>query len=212
MKTMKQNADEENENNDSKPDMDDELYISPRKKMAYYLMPETKEHYLEALKKKNPPEEEDRALQELIFTYRFEAIQNDYKYGEGSADELIGILQNSAKRKTLRKKVATFLMIEGCYCEKLNDYEAALKFYQAGFSYEFHEKDARYYQYNNLAFCLNYLRRFEEAEKYLREAVQILPGQYNAWKNLGVSLEHLDQVEEAADCYVKAVGDRRAHV
>ena len=36
-------------------------------------------------------------------------------------------------------------------------------------------------------------------------AIDIQPEQYNAWKNLGVSLEHQEQYEEAAECYLKAV-------
>lgn len=64
---------------------------------------------------------------------------------------------------------------------------------------------------NDYAFLLNLSERFEEAEKVLRAVGRVgLPSEYRClykilWKNLGVSLEHQGQYEEAAECYLKAV-------
>ena len=49
------------------------------------------------------------------------------------------------------------------------------------------------------------MRRFVAAEGFLRDAIEFDPGRYNAWKNLGVSLEHQGRHEEAAACYFEAV-------
>jgi tetratricopeptide (TPR) repeat protein len=194
-----------NKNIDNKLDMNTELFIPSPKKIEYTQMPERKEYYFEALKKENNSKEKQEDLHRLILAYRYETQNNDGKYSEASINELIEISSKLSKDSSLSDSIGIFLLHEGAYCEDIRDFETALKFYQASLEYEAKEIFARYLQLNNLAFCLNYARRFEEAEKYLREAVHILPQQYNAWKNLGVSLEHLDQFEEAAECYVKAL-------
>ena len=94
-----------------------------------------------------------------------------------------------------------------------HDYETALKLYQESMAFELknpspaylsaevRETRPRYFRLNNIGFCLNFLKRFDEAEEYLRAAVDLYPPHFFAWKNLGVSLEHLGKYKEAAEAY-----------
>ncbi|GAB4581423.1 MAG: hypothetical protein Fur0022_41700 [Anaerolineales bacterium] len=111
------------------------------------------------------------------------------------------------------KKAICFLKM-GQLMEQIRNYEAAITFYSQAFSLEPVNNEAWYFINNNLGYCLNHFGRYREAEPYCRAAIQIEPRQYNAYKNLGISLEGQGQYSEAAKSYIKAVqvnaGDPRA--
>ena len=46
--------------------------------------------------------------------------------------------------------------------------------------------------------------RHSEAEEFCQAAIEIDPDRYNAWKNLGVSLEKQSKMEDAALSYCEA--------
>jgi tetratricopeptide (TPR) repeat protein len=62
-----------------------------------------------------------------------------------------------------------------------------------------------YFIHNNIGCCLNHLDEFEEAEQYCRDAIRVDPTRYNAYINLGVSLEGQGQFIEAARSFVDAI-------
>lgn len=61
----------------------------------------------------------------------------------------------------------------------------------------------QYFRLDNIAFSLIFLKRFDEAEEYLRVAMDMIPQLPNAHKNLGVILEHRGQYKEAAERYFR---------
>jgi tetratricopeptide (TPR) repeat protein len=138
--------------------------------------------------------------------YRFETSKTGGVYDPEKCDELIGIIRDFARKHPEPGiEVGWMLGCEGSSSEKTNDYESALKFYKASLGFPVSDPNIRYFRLNNLGFCLNFFRKFDEAEEFLRAAVVMEPGRYNAWKNLGVTLEHQKKYEEAAECYLKAV-------
>ena len=56
-----------------------------------------------------------------------------------------------------------------------------------------------------LGYSLNQLGRHDEAEKWCRTAIELLPERHNAYKNLGISLEGQGQYGLAAEYYIEAV-------
>ncbi|HEU4345307.1 MAG TPA: tetratricopeptide repeat protein, partial [Candidatus Binatia bacterium] len=57
---------------------------------------------------------------------------------------------------------------------------------------------------NNAAYCLNELRRYSEAERYCRRAIEINSELHYAYKNLGISLRGQGNLIGAAWAWVDA--------
>ena len=93
------------------------------------------------------------------------------------------------------------LLRTGVGFENLKDLQAAAECY--GRAMHFPERDPYtwYYLHNNLGYCLGNLGRFAEALPHCLAAIRIAPGRYNAFKNLGIALQGLGRVTEAAGCF-----------
>ncbi len=76
----------------------------------------------------------------------------------------------------------------GGLMEKLGDFEAAASLYRRILPLEPVNPDVWYFCHNNLAYSLNQLGRYAEAESYCRRAIAIDPRRHNAYKNLGLVL------------------------
>ena len=98
--------------------------------------------------------------------------------------------------------------------EGKRDFRAAADAYRQGLAFPPAPTPTWYFLNNNLAFCLNQLGEFADAETLCRPAIEFQPYMYNAHKNLGVSLEGQGRLVEAARAYLEAAriepGDRRA--
>jgi tetratricopeptide (TPR) repeat protein len=62
-----------------------------------------------------------------------------------------------------------------------------------------------YFLNNNLGYSLVQVGLFEEAEPYLRAAIEIDPQRQNAYKNPGLSLQGQRRYSEAAISYLESV-------
>lgn len=93
----------------------------------------------------------------------------------------------------------------GQFMEQTRDYDGAFAYYAQAYALEPVDTHISYFVHNNLGYCLNRLGRYEEAESYLRVALQIDPSKQNAYKNLGISLERQGRFAEAAQCYIQGV-------
>ena len=190
----------------NKNGMASELFISTAKKkpVECWIPPKTKEEYLKDLAACKDAESKPKILDAIIHIYRSSTINNAGRYSAASCDELIEVFSCHMDDSSLGEVTAHLLVREGSYCEGVRDFAGALKFYEKSLSYKVEDNGLRYYRLNNLGFCMNYLGRFIEAEPILREAIGIDPSRYNAFKNLGVCLEHREQYEEAARCFLKS--------
>ena len=102
------------------------------------------------------------------------------------------------------KKANCFLML-GQTMEQTGNYEEAIQFYKQALVLEPTDSDVWYLVNNNLGYCLNYFSKYADAEPYCREAIKLDPGRYNAYKNLGISLQGLGTYTMAARSFIKAV-------
>jgi tetratricopeptide (TPR) repeat protein len=88
--------------------------------------------------------------------------------------------------------------------EMARDFPAAAGYYKEALALEPMHTATWYFVNNNLAFCLNSLDRFAEAENYSRKAIQTDPNRCNAYKNLGAALAGQGQFSDAAQCLIAA--------
>lgn len=188
--------------------MYDELFIDPSKvDKEYWIPPKSKEHYINVLNSKAGSKKIKEALATVIECFRMEAsIRSRGKLEPPQCDELIRIILECGKKHSeLLDELGALFLREGGRSEGFMDYESALKFYEKSLAFDIEDPKYRYFRLNNFGFCLNFLQRFESAEEFLRAATGMAPERYNAWKNLGVSLEHQGKCEEAAECYLKSI-------
>jgi tetratricopeptide (TPR) repeat protein len=89
--------------------------------------------------------------------------------------------------------------------ERQQNYEAAIACYSLAFGLTPGTDDVWYFLHNNLGFCLNHFEKYEEAEPYCRQAIEMYPARHNAYKNLGISLQGQAQYLAAAEQFLKAV-------
>lgn len=104
----------------------------------------------------------------------------------------------------------------GQLAERERQYGDALDYYEHGLALPQTEKFTTYFLNNNAAYCLNLMARHQEAEALCRKAIETDSSKYNAWKNLGMSLEAQGEFLGAAWAYVEAAKmqpkDTRAYV
>jgi len=179
------------------------ISFTKKRNREYWLPPQSKEAYLKALQSCKEARTRMGILNALTCIYRADTIKNGW-YSITSCDELIDILAANVDYPSLSEATAHVLVREGSFCEGIRDYASALKFYEKSLVFRVDNKDLQYFRLNNLAFCLNYFKRFMEAEAHLREAITIDPSRFNAFKNLGVCLEHQGKYEEAARCFLRS--------
>ena len=102
----------------------------------------------------------------------------------------------------------------GQIMEDMDDYARAAEYYRQAYSMKSFDQQTRYFINNNLGFCLNQLKEFEEAKGYLLSALKIDNNRPNAYKNLGLCYQGLGEYANAARCFIAAtrvnVADERA--
>ncbi len=103
------------------------------------------------------------------------------------------------------EKKAFCLLSLGQLMEQCGEYDTALDHYKHALLLEPANDCSWYFIHNNMGCCLNHLERYEEAERFCRDAILIDPARYNAFINLGVSLEAQERYLEAAQSFLDAL-------
>ena len=188
----------------TKDDMHEELFINTDEKGDFWIAPESKENYLNILSSGADALSKAKALSAVIECYRFEAFNDAGRLKKPTIVKIIETMR-SVEQALGSESLGKILFYQGGRSESFRDYESAATFYEESLACEILDPEVRYWRLNNLAFCLNFLRCFEKAETYLKEAIFMKPLRYNAWKNLGVSFEHQGDFDRACDCYVQAM-------
>lgn len=105
----------------------------------------------------------------------------------------------------MRAAYAYWHLIRGCLLEREGEFAAAAREYREGLRVCECPGEIGYFLRNNLGYCLNLLGRYREAEESCRKAIALDPERHNAYKNIGVSLAALGELEEAAGNFLRAV-------
>jgi tetratricopeptide (TPR) repeat protein len=88
--------------------------------------------------------------------------------------------------------------------EQLRDYAEAAEAYARAFDLPREQNTTWYFLNNNRAYCLIQTGRSAEAEQFCRAAIRIEPKRHNAHKNLGIVLQDLGRIGEAAKTFIRA--------
>ena len=92
----------------------------------------------------------------------------------------------------------------GQQLEGKGDLATAAASYSRAFALPARQNHTWYFLNNNLGYSLNQIGRHAEAEAYCRAATAIDPSRFNAYKNLGVSLQGQGNYLEAARSFLSA--------
>jgi tetratricopeptide (TPR) repeat protein len=88
--------------------------------------------------------------------------------------------------------------------EKRLDWDDAIEQYQRVIELAPDDEKVRYFGYNNRAYALLMLKRFEEAESHCLAAIDINNKRHNAHKNLGLACKGLGRPIDAATSLINA--------
>lgn len=88
--------------------------------------------------------------------------------------------------------------------EQAKDYEAAAETYARAFDLPREESSTWYFLNNNRAYCLIRTDRWAEAEQFCRAAIRIEPKRHSAHTSLGMALQYLGRIGEAAKSFIRA--------
>lgn len=100
---------------------------------------------------------------------------------------------------------AYLLFQKGRASEYLYEFDDALTYYCRGLASHIVPREIYFSLWHGVSLCLLYKQDFKQAELCCRRVLELDPNQWEAWKNLGVSLEHQGRFEKALDAYGKAV-------
>jgi len=92
----------------------------------------------------------------------------------------------------------------GLEAEDRLDWDDAIEQYQRVIELAPEDKKVRYFGYNNRAYALLMLKRFEEAESHCISAIDVDDDRHNAYKNLGLTCEGLGRPIDAATSFINA--------
>ncbi|KAF0125876.1 MAG: hypothetical protein FD189_1297 [Elusimicrobia bacterium] len=191
-------------NNLPEIDMEEELFIGPTEHLRADIPPEPREHYVEVLKSAGRISDVMTALLALTGLSRAERALKRERLTRELAEQFIGDMRLLISTK-YENLAGGHLVAEGAYCESVGDYVGAAWLYRAAIDFKIEDRKAAYYRFNNLGFCLNYLRCFKEALEVLEKAMEKEPKAYNAFKNAGVAYEHMGKTDLAAKAYMDAI-------
>jgi tetratricopeptide (TPR) repeat protein len=121
-------------------------------------------------------------------------------------DEMLNALDALAERPEMRVIVPDLLLNQGGLCEAKRAFGMAIEYYKEGIAHiDAHGAEGHscaYWFPNNLSFCYDYEAMFQEAQSFADKAIAIDHRRHNAWKNLGISVEHQHRHAYAAICYI----------
>lgn len=142
------------------------------------------------------------ALLDIISIYR----------SVGRIDDLLEFCDSVVKDQKMSICKPEILFRMGEACSEVCRYDQALDFYLASAEFDSPSEQVRYCRLTGAAFCCLMKADPLKAQELCKSAIVINPNQWVAWKDLGMSLELLDDTREAANCYARAIKLSNANV
>ncbi len=123
----------------------------------------------------------------------------------GCVNEFFSVCEEALNDPDTGKARANILCRMGVAYENEKNFDKALVYYLASMEFECEIEPIRYYRLVNAAFCCLMKNAPLKAQEFCKSAIVINPDKWQAWKNLGMSYELLDNPREAVNCYVRAI-------
>lgn len=130
----------------------------------------------------------------------------------GRVDFLLAFLEKACRDPLMSPARADILCRMGEACEEDGRYDDALKHYLASMEFDTPNDSVRYARLTSAAYCCLMKGNPMKAEELCKSAIVLDPEQWQAWKNLGIAAEALDDPREAAQCYARAIKLSHAHL
>ena len=122
----------------------------------------------------------------------------------GHQDQAAGCMHRIIELTDDAERHGSCCLALGQLAEQRGDYADAVTQYREAFAMEPASRDTWYFIHNNLGYSLNQVSDHQAAMPYLRAALEIDPERPNAYKNLGLSLQALGDLEGAAELFIAA--------
>lgn len=122
---------------------------------------------------------------------------------ENNLLEAIALTEDLLKDPQMIFHRSRLLFHLGVLSERLYEFDAAISYYCRSLACGSRPEELHDVLWSNLGFCWLYKQDFKTAEQCCRWAISINGQSWDAWKNLGVSLEHQQHIEEAFLAYFK---------
>ncbi len=131
-------------------------------------------------------------------------------------DRAITVCKEALSNSLLKDYKAGLYFRMGQVCEHKKDFDAAFESYHNSLDIGSINPHFQYWQHNNIAFCYLIKKDFIAAEKHCQIAIDIDDANWkprydswdrnwNAWKNMGIAMEHTGRYMEAASFYTTGV-------
>ena len=176
--------------------MAEELYIEKLHQASAWEVPEeAREEAENALAKAITVEEKLSGLSKIMAIY---FAERNYLGAFFVVDELLNDPSMTDHR-------AYLLLQKGRASEYLYEFSDALIYYCRGLASHIVPRKIYFDLWHGVSLCLLYKQDFKQAELCCRRVLELDPNQWQAWMNLGASLEHQQCLKEALNAYKKAV-------
>ena len=176
--------------------MKEELYMDTLRESVICCVPTGLHDWaVKALRTATTGEEKLAAIDTML---KVCAAQSNFLEGINIIDRMISDPGMSAYRSRM-------LFWAGEMSEGLYDFDAAIGYYWRSLACGSRPEELHPIALSNLGFCWLYKKDFKTAERCCRQAITFGPYLWEAWKNLGVSLEHQGRIKEAFLAYFRAV-------
>ncbi len=183
--------------------MKEELYMDILRESVIYCIPAGLHDW--AIKARRSATTADSKIDALETLLKVCAAEGCFWEGINVIDQVISDPDMTEHRSRL-------LFLAGEMSAGLYEYDKATGYYARSLACAIRTKDQHIATVTKLGFCNLYRQDFNQAEEWSRWAIKLGPHSWEAWKNLGVSLEHQGQIEEAFLAYFKAVFLSRGRV
>jgi tetratricopeptide (TPR) repeat protein len=125
--------------------------------------------------------------------------------GINKISESIDLLQGFIKSDRSNENKAHCHLALGQIATDEKRFAGALEHFNSALALRPEKRKVKYVLHNNIGFCLNQLKRYVEAEKYCRAAIDIDWTRASAFRNLGISLKGQGNFIGAAWVLVEAI-------
>lgn len=125
--------------------------------------------------------------------------------GINKISEAIDLLDGFIRSNRNKENTAHCHLALGQIATDEKRFAGALEQFNAALALQPDKRKVRYVLHNNIGFCLNQLKRYAEAEKFCRAAIDIDWTRASAFRNLGISLQGQGNLIGAAWVLVEAI-------
>jgi tetratricopeptide (TPR) repeat protein len=161
--------------------MREELYMDILRESVIYWVSDERRNWAQTVLRTSTSGEEKLAALEILLKVCV---------SQSSFEEGLSLIDRAISDSDMRRYRVQLYFRAGEMSEGLYDYKRATGYYARSLASLIRSKEQHLAAANKLGFCSLYEIEFQQAEEWCRWAIKLDSRSWEAWKNLGVSLEH----------------------